>query len=175
MYPHWLANILHSAPLAALLLLGVASTLSTPPRAAGQPAAAGRPTLTTLGVEALVALASLLCAMALPAAVGAVRAYRTREWGAVYWGWGDWAAPSRRLAELGRSTPAACHTALQLPGAVCMLFLAIIPCSFRPSCYAVLCRDALRVVRQARGGLCYLCPCCCGWPHASLCVRALPE
>ncbi len=64
-YPHWLARLLHHAPLFLLCAVGVQG--------------AGGADLGAMGAGALLGLASALLGMLLPAAVGAIRADWTRE------------------------------------------------------------------------------------------------
>ncbi len=59
-YPHWLARLLHSAPLPALGLLALSS--------------AGGVTLGALSGGLLLGLLSLLLGLLFPSAVGALRA-----------------------------------------------------------------------------------------------------
>lgn len=73
-YPHWLAKILHNAPLALLVLLGALGTLGALPalRCEGL-------TLGGMFTGALLALVSVLLTLAFPAAVGGWRAWYSRE------------------------------------------------------------------------------------------------
>lgn len=66
-YPHWLARLLHNAPLAALVLLGALAPAAAAP-------------LGSMLLHALLALVSVACGLALPALAGAVRANYSREW-----------------------------------------------------------------------------------------------